>query len=190
VGLWAVALFTILFEFGFRVGEALKLRVRQLDFLNRSIDLNPGETKNGHGRTAIMTSRVFELLKACCIGKEPEDWVFTRGARRPVLDFRGTWDKVTTAAGLSEVLVHDLRRSAVKRMIQRGIPQTTAMKISGHRTEAVFRRYAIVSEQDLRDAARRLEQKPVELAPAQVKHETMGTTWAQMPVVPEIRADN
>ena len=190
VGLWAVALFTTLFEFGFRVAEALNLRVSQLDFLNRSIDLNPGETKNGHGRTAIMTSRVFELLKAGCIGKGPDDYVFTRGDNKPVLDFRGTWDKVTAAAGLSDVLVHDLRRSAVKRMIQRGIPQTTAMKISGHRTEAVFRRYAIVSEQDLRDAARRLEQKPIQQAPAQDNHETMGTTWGQIATIPELRADN
>jgi hypothetical protein len=31
------------------------------------------------------------------------------------------------------------------------------MKISGHKTEAVYRRYAIMSEQDLADAGARLE---------------------------------
>jgi hypothetical protein len=31
------------------------------------------------------------------------------------------------------------------------------MKISGHKTEAVYRRYAIVSEQDIADAGSRLE---------------------------------
>ena len=76
------------------------------------------------------------------------------------MDFRGTWAKVISAADLPDLLVHDLRRSAVKRMIRRGVPQTTAMKISGHRTESVFRRYAIVAEEDLRDAAARLEEKP------------------------------
>jgi hypothetical protein len=33
-----------------------------------------------------------------------------------------------------------------------------AMKITGHKTEAVYRRYAIVSEADLAGATRRLEQ--------------------------------
>jgi hypothetical protein len=31
------------------------------------------------------------------------------------------------------------------------------MRITGHKTEAIYRRYAIVNEQDLRDAARRVE---------------------------------
>ena len=122
--------------------------------------MNPGETKSGMGRTAIMTSRVYELLKACVMGKGPDDYVFTREDGKKVSDFRGTWAKVTEAAGLPGLLVHDLSRSAVKRMIRRGIPQTTAMKISGHRTESVFRRYAIVAEEDLRDAAAKLEVKP------------------------------
>ena len=34
----------------------------------------------------------------------------------------------------------------------RGVPRSQAMKIRGHRTEAVYRRYAIVSEADLREA--------------------------------------
>jgi integrase len=161
VGLWAVALVTTLFEFGFRVGEAVNLRVRQVELVSRSIGLNPGETKSGKGRTAIMTTRVYELLKACVMGKQPDDYVFTRDGKR-VSDFRVTWTKVTVAAGFPDLLVHDLRRSALKRMIRRGIPQTTAMKISGHRTESVFRRYAIVGEEDLRDAARKLEPERID----------------------------
>jgi hypothetical protein len=35
-------------------------------------------------------------------------------------------------------------------------PRSVAMKITGHRTEAVYRRYAIVSDADLQEAARRL----------------------------------
>lgn len=156
IGLWMWALFWTLFEFGFRVGEALNLKVSQIDLVNRSIDLNPGETKSGKGRTAIMTSRVFELIKACVMGKQPQDRVFMRGSKS-VRDFRESWVKVTSTAGVPGLKVHDLRRSAIRRMLQRGISQTTAMAISGHRTESVFRRYAIVAEQDLRGAAAKLE---------------------------------
>lgn len=147
---------------GFRIGELLNLRVNQVDLPNRAIKLNPGETKSGRGRTVIMTSRVFELLKACVIGKEPDDYVFTRGGMK-VSDFRGTWAKVIRASGKPELLVHDLRRYAVRRMVRRGISEKQAMEISGHRTRSVFERYDIVTEADLREAAAKLEAKPVSL---------------------------
>ena len=37
-----------------------------------------------------------------------------------------------------------------------GVSRSVAMKLTGHKTEAVYRRYAIVSEQDLHEAAARL----------------------------------
>jgi hypothetical protein len=47
---------------------------------------------------------------------------------------------------------------AVRNMIRRGVPQKTAREISGHKTDAVFPRYNMVSEADIRDAARKIEQ--------------------------------
>ena len=43
-------------------------------------------------------------------------------------------------------------------MVRRGVPQKTARTVSGHKTDAVFSRYNIVSEEDIRDAARRIEE--------------------------------
>ena len=54
------------------------------------------------------------------------------------------------------MLVHDFRRTAVRNMERRGVSRSVAMKITGHRTESVYRRYAIVSDADLQEAARKL----------------------------------
>jgi integrase len=97
---------------------------------------------------------VYTLLCEAVKGKKPEDHVLTRG-KEPVKDFRGVWDSLCKAAGV-DLLVHDLRRSAVRNMIRRGIPQKTAMTISGHKTAAVFERYNIVDDSDLKEAARKM----------------------------------
>ena len=108
-----------------------------------------------------LTRECRELVVELRKGKQPEDYLFTRENGEPVRDLRGAWDALVTAAGLPGLLLHDFRRSAVRNMIRAGVPQKTAREISGHKTDAVFNRYNIVSEADIRDAARKLEARPV-----------------------------
>ena len=156
--LWLRALLAVAYTFGFRKGELLGLRVRQVDLLNRIITLDPGTTKNNQARTVKMTEEVYQLVKECVRGKHGEDYVFTRGNGDRVKDFRGAWARICKQAGVTGLLLHDLRRSAVRNMVRSGVSEAVAMRISGHKTRAVFERYNIVSEADLAEAARKIEQ--------------------------------
>ena len=74
-----------------------------------------------------------------------------------IRDFKRSWATVCRKAGVSKVLVHDLRRTAVRNMVRAGIPDRIAMPSRGTRPEACSTATNIVSESDLAEATERLE---------------------------------
>ena len=83
-----------------------------------------------------------------------ERWVFARPNGRR-LGYRLTLESFKTAqseAGVGPYWWHDYRRSVARRLEQSGVPRSTAMKITGHRTEQVFRQYAVGEDEGVRKA--------------------------------------
>ena len=110
VGLWMRAIFEMGYTYGWRLHELTGdqgLRVQQVNLLNNTIRLHPGETKNDDAREVEMTSTVRELLAIAVHGKGPKDYLFTRENGEAVIDFRKTWETVCVRAGVGDLVCPD-----------------------------------------------------------------------------------
>ncbi len=162
---------------GWRKGEAIGLQWRQVDFTAGTVRLEPGTTKNDEGRTfpfaALPELRgLLERQREATAALEGEleciiPWVFHR-AGRSLRDFHTAWRTACRKAGAVR-LFHDLRRTAVRNLERAGVPRSWAMKLTGHKTESVYRRYAIVSESDLFEGVQRLAAMRTGTKPAQFR---------------------
>ncbi len=149
---------------GCRKSEGLMLQWPQVDFQAGAVIFNPGTTKNDEGRVFPFTEELQELLTAqrAVTDKLQREkgvicpWVFHRSGKR-IKSYDGAWRSACRKAGLPGRHVHDFRRTTVRRIEQAGISRSVGMKLTGHKTESVYRRYAIVSQSDLEEATRRLD---------------------------------
>jgi integrase len=150
---------------GLRKGEIVSLKWQQVDLKNGVLRLEAGTTKSGEARIVPLAPDLWECLKMQREKTNLEhpqcEHVFHLEGK-PFHDFRPEWKAASKEAGLVDengkpkLLFHDLRRSAVRNLLRGGAPEKVAMAISGHKTRAVFDRYHIISESDLRTAITRL----------------------------------
>ena len=129
--------------------------------LGRLLDVG-GEGYTGNRRTAGSCGHRNSPRSGTRPEAQPRhiksDWVFTNPETEEAWkDVRKVFRRACKAVKLTGVWFHDLRRSLVTNARRRGVPESVVMRMSGHRTRAVFDRYNIVEEDDLRDAVKRIE---------------------------------
>ena len=149
---------------GWRI--ASEILTRQKHHVNLEagwLRLEPGETKNGEGRNFPLTPELREVLaqqieKTRLIEQKTGriiPWLFHRDGN-PIRDFRGAWASACKSAGVPKRIPHDFRRTAVRNLERAGVPHSAAMAMVGHRTESIYRRYAIADEVMLKEGAVKL----------------------------------
>lgn len=144
---------------GVRLGELLAWKWDQVDFEQGFVTLRAEATKSGHSRVVpILEGDMKRWLLCAYRHANGCECVFHRDGE-PIKKFRRSWMKACKAAGLPELKFHDLRRTAVRNMRRAGVSQVVRMRISGHRTDSMERRYNIVDVEDMKSAKALMEDR-------------------------------
>jgi integrase len=156
-------------RFGFltawRRGEIATLEWRDVDLKRGQLRLRSSQSKNSKGRFLALEGDLKAVMDRRHRARPIEQsdgttvlarYVFHRGRGQEdrIRSIRGAWQAACNNAGLPDVIFHDLRRSGVRTLTKAGVADHVAMKISGHKTPSVFKRYCIATEDDVRDALR------------------------------------
>jgi integrase len=151
---------------GWRKREVCNLTWTEVDLIGKVAKLSPERSKNKKGRTLPLVGELWEIINRRHLVRFSTDittgtlhvypWVFHREGQS-IKDFRDAWNNACRKAGVEGMLFHDLRRTAVRNLLRAGVPQKTAMEMSGHKTTSVFLRYDIVDEADLRQAQEKMQ---------------------------------
>ena len=175
-------LVTIGYYLGWRLNETLGLTWDRIDVRQGTIRLLDGTdaaltthtTKNDEGRVlrfdtmpelaeALQRRRAYTEAMEVANGARIA-FVFHRNGKR-VRDVKEAWETALEKAGFPKVKDargrtwnayrwHDFRRTTATTLIEAGVPEEVAMKVTGHRTREVFRRYRIVGTTALAEAGR------------------------------------
>src|SRR6266550_445169 len=169
---------------GWRIpSEVLVLTWAQVDFAAGLVRLEVGATKGKPGKRDGRTfpfaalpalTALLERQRAHTDAVERATgriipWVFHRQGK-PIRDYHHAWAgalrraAVVSRDGLKVVVrpqllgrvPHDFRRTAVRNLERAGVSRSVAKKLTGHKTDAVYNRYAIAPEQDLREGVAKL----------------------------------
>lgn len=159
---WMRPILLVAFDTGMRVGEVCGLLAARVDWKAGCVRLTPQETKAERGRVVALQARTLAALKEMprrlgCPYLFPTRRSYDPLKPKHAAIPRGGFAVALKAAGLPEVHLHDLRRSYATVARRRGVPESVVMAQGGWQTPSVFRRYNIVSEEDVLAAARTVE---------------------------------
>ena len=133
---------------GLRIGEALALRVGDIDRKNSAVRVERSWTKDASGKGVLGAStktgssrvvpialEVLDSLKPFFESKSSGDWLFV-GPRGKVMDYDWFRQRIFMPAakrlGLRGVTIHSLRHTCASLLITLGAPITTVSHVLGH----------------------------------------------------------
>lgn len=151
-------LFLVLaYHTGMRAGELFLLRWDQVDFVERVIRLDPDQTKNSKPRIVPIYGDMQSFLVAAFAAKSEQCNRVIQFEGKPVRSVIRSWRTACRVTGLTGLLRHDMRRTALTNMRRAGLGEVEAMQISGHLTLDTFIRYQISTEEATKESGVKMD---------------------------------
>ena len=142
---------------GMRLGEILGLTWKRVDMKEGFIDLEPVDTKTSEPRRIYFNDVLWSVFrKASKVRRIDHDFVFTFKGK-PIKSVRKGFTSACTRAGIVDLHFHDLRHTFNTNMRKAGTDRTVIMKLTGHKTLAMFNRYNTVDQGDAVKAMKNLD---------------------------------
>ncbi len=154
--LYLIVLFAL--TTGMRRGELFGLRWQDVDQERRVAVLQ--NTKNGDRRSVPIVPEVAELLKAHGkVRKLDNDQIFVSDGAPEIHLFDTAWYAALDAAEIKDFRFHDLRHTAASYLAMSGATTAEIAAVLGHRTLAMVKRYAHLSDQHTGTVVERMTRK-------------------------------
>jgi integrase len=164
------ALFVCAYHVGARKNELRRIKWEQVDFAAQVIWLSAGQTKGKKARVLPIYGDMERWLRTQQeTVPKGNPFVFHGSRGYPIDNHMLGWGEACERAGFPGLLIHDLRRSAVRNMARAGVPREIRMKITGHRTESMDRRYNITVEAEVKSVVGQMEDYFQQASPAKLK---------------------
>jgi len=146
----------IAYQLGLRLGELLMLTWDRVDLPQGFLKLRTQDTKTKEARLVPMTPEIHKVLSDLSkIRSLMTNRVFLFEGK-PLKGIKRAFRTALRNAQIKDFRFHDLRHCAATNLRRAGVDTVTAMKIVGHKSERMHRRYNNVSEGDLLAAASKL----------------------------------
>ena len=144
------ALILVLLRTGMRIGEVLRLKVRDLDIRERKIHIYEGE-KNCLGRVVYLSDDALMALKLWLRKRKPQTEYLFPGHQHKHLGYsqaRNIFVKYIGAAGLQHkgYMIHSLRHTFASELLNAGMRLECLQLLLGHREIEMTRRYARLTD--------------------------------------------
>ena len=145
-----------LYNSGWRSGEAMALQWSWIDGNMIRLPAEVAKSKKARSLPIIgVIEDVIERRKK--LHRLDCPFVFHR-AGKPIKAFRKTFKAAAKEIGQPALLPHDMRRSAVRNFRKSGLAESEGMALSGHKTNSVYKRYDIISDDDLTESMNRVQE--------------------------------
>jgi integrase len=143
-----------------RKAEILGLTWDRVDLKAGFIRFKESDTKISEARSIPLDRELRQVLQSLLLAVDSQGnrlgYVFPRNSQR-IKSIRAIFSRVCCDAGLTNVVFHDQRHTVTTTPRRAGVDALTAMKITGHKTMAVFKRYNTIDEDDLTVAQRQVD---------------------------------